>query len=395
MKVIIVGAGLGGLTAALALLKKGVDVTVFEQAGELKEIGAGIQLSANATRVLFQLGIGDKLQELASQPLGKNIRLWNTGQSWPLFDLGQASRIQYGYPYFTLHRADLHRLLCEEVNRLAPGAIKLNQKVIGVDQSADGAVVNLENGSTHEATVVVGADGVHSRIRAALFGQDQPVFSGILAWRGVIKAADLPPHLRQPYGTNWVGPGAHVIQYPLRNDELINFVGVVERDGWEVESWSTKGITQDCVNDFAGWHEDVHTLIRAIETPYKWALMVREPMDVWSSGNVTLLGDACHASLPFLAQGAAMAIEDGYVLARCLEKYAATPAAALARYEDCRKERTASVVRGSSANTKRFHNKELASAQGASAYVSREWTEERVKERYEWLFKYDVDAVEI
>jgi salicylate hydroxylase len=229
-------------------------------------------------------------------------------------------------------------------------------------------------------------------VRAALWGRDEPQFSGCLAWRGVIPAAKLPEHLRAPVGTNWVGPGGHVIHYPLRRNELVNFVGVVERSDWKVESWTAAGSVEECLRDFAGWNEDVQTMIRSMETPYKWALMVREPMAQWSRGRATLLGDACHPTLPFLAQGAAMAIEDGPMLARCLRE-TPDPVQALRRYQDARLERTTRIVQGSAANTKRFHNPALASAEGAVAYVDREWNEARVRERYHWLFEYKVDQV--
>lgn len=394
MKIIIIGGGLGGLTAAIALLDKGYDVTVLEQAAALKEIGAGVQLSANATGVLYRLGLGPALEKIASEPAGKRVRLWNTGQAWPLFDLGTVSRQRYGYPYFTLHRSDLHNVLADAVRTRSAGAIRLGIKVEGHEQHADGRVtVTSSAGERFEADLVIGADGVHSRTRAALFGADAPRFSGIMAWRGVIRAADLPEHMRTPWGTNWVGPGAHVIQYPLRGGELVNFVGAVEGGAWEVESWSQRGTHEECLADFAGWHEDVQCLIRAIDVPYKWALMVRDPMPQWSVGSVTLLGDACHPTLPFLAQGAGMALEDGYILARALDQYRGKLPEALAHYEAARHERTARIVNGSAANAARFHNPQLAHAEGAAAYVSAEWSEERVKERYEWLFQYDVDAV--
>ncbi|HEY4351721.1 MAG TPA: FAD-dependent monooxygenase [Paraburkholderia sp.] len=395
MKIVIAGAGLGGLTAGVALLKKGFDVTILEQAQALKEIGAGVQLSPNATRVLYQIGVGDTLESLACEPPGKRVRLWNTGQSWRLFDLGAASREIYGYPYFTLHRADLHQGLADAVYALAPDAIRLGEKVEGIKQSGGKVEVTTVQGNVYEADLLIGADGVHSRVRRALFGPDEPVYSGVMAWRGVIDAEKLPEHLRTAYGTNWVGPGAHVIHYPLRGHKLVNFVGAVERDGWQVESWSERGTLEECLNDFAGWHDDVHALISAIDIPYKWALMVREPMTRWSSGNATLLGDACHPTLPFLAQGAGMAIEDGYLIARCLERYAGDLPRALERYEALRLDRTARVVRGSAANATRFHNPQLAHAEGAAEYVDREWSEERVKERYNWLFEYNVDTVEV
>ncbi|MBK6005618.1 FAD-dependent monooxygenase [Ramlibacter ginsenosidimutans] len=391
-KILIAGAGLGGLVAALALLRDGHEVQVFEQAKQLGEVGAGLQLSANATRVLSLVGVDEAVRAVASVPAGKQVRLWSTGQVWKLFDLGQESIAEYGHPYYTLYRPDLHAVLADAVRRLAPEALVLGAKVAGFDQTGEGVTLELEDGRRFSGDLLVGADGVHSRVRQGLFGPDAPTFSGCMAWRGVIPAAKLPEHLRAPVGTNWVGPGGHVIHYPLRRGELVNFVGVVERSDWKVESWTSAGSTEECAGDFPGWHEDVHTLIRSIQQPFKWALMVREPMRQWTVGRVTLLGDAAHPTLPFLAQGACMAIEDGAMLARCLRE---TPDAqqALRRFQDARVERTTRIVQGSAANTKRFHNPALASAQGAVEYVDREWNEARVRERYHWLFDYKVDRV--
>ena len=393
--ILIAGAGIGGLTAALGLLRQGLPVTVLEQATELGEVGAGVQISANGTKALARLGVGPALEQVSTEAAGKQVRLWSTGATWKLFDLGAASRTMFGSPYLMAHRADLHQVLVDAVRALDADAIRLGQKVTGVSQDEAGVTVTTASGQAHRGSVLVGADGVHSRVRAAVFGQGQPEFSGIMAWRGVVRAADLPPHLREPVGVNWVGPGAHVIHYPLRRGELVNVVGIVEKDGWRSESWSEQGSRADFLQDFAHWHEDVQTLIGAIDQPYKWALMVREPMAAWTSGRVTLLGDACHPTLPFLAQGAVMAIEDGYILARALAQHRGDPHLALQRYEQSRLDRTSRVVRGSAQNAKRFHNPVLASHDGASEYVEREWAEQRVKERYDWLFSYDVDAVSL
>jgi len=394
MKICIVGGGLGGLTAALALMLKGLKVTVYEQAHELKEVGAGVQLGPNAVGVLYHLGLEEQLRGISTNTQGKRVRLWNTGQSWPLFDLGALSVSMYGFPYLTVHRADLQRILVDKIIELDSSCIVLNAKVSGVSQNARGVNITFEGRESVACDVLVGADGVRSLVRRSLFGLDEAKQSGIMAWRGVIDCKKLPAHMHENIATNWVGPGAHVVQYPLRRGELMNFVGAIEGNRWDIESWSEKGDTQECLEDFKGWHEDIHTLIKAIDTPYKWVLKVRDPMRQWSVGAVTLLGDACHPMLPFLAQGAGMALEDAYILARCLSSSDSVPQA-LERYENARVERTSRVVEGSNANAKRFHNPALADALGAADYVRREWNEERVKERYEWLFRYNAETVEI
>ena len=394
MRVLIAGGGIGGLTAALALLRRGIDVEVFEQAAALKEVGAGVQISANGTRALHALGIGEAVAASSCEASGKEIRLWSTGQTWPLFDLGAESVRQYGFPYLTVFRPDLLEALAGGVERAKPGARRLGARVTGFEQDADGVTLDLADGTRARGDALIGADGIHSRVRQELFGPDDPAFSGLIAWRGVIPMAALPPHLARPVGTNWVGPGRHVVHYPLRRGELMNFVGIVERADWQVESWTAQGTTAELAADFAGWHADVQAMIQAIATPYKWALMLRQPLQQWTIGRVTLLGDACHATLPMLAQGAVQAIEDGFVLGRALEAAADVPEA-LRRYEAARQERTTRMVLGSAENAKRFHNPALAEQAGAQAYVEREWSEERVRARYDWLFRYQVDTVPV
>jgi salicylate hydroxylase len=197
---------------------------------------------------------------------------------------------------------------------------------------------------------VIGADGIHSSVRVCLFGPSKPVFTGCIAWRGLIPMEKLPPRLARMVGMNWLGPHGNVLNYPVRRGELMNFVSMSERDDWQVESWSTVGTREELRNDFRDWHADVQLMIDQIETPYKWAMMIREPMAAWSKGRVTLLGDACHPTLPFLGQGGVMSIEDGYVVAACLDKYFGEPGVAFARYEDIRRERTSMVVRKASEN---------------------------------------------
>jgi salicylate hydroxylase len=391
-RILISGAGIGGLTAALALLQRGFDVDVYEQAATLGEIGAGFQVGANGAHVLFSLGLEERLKAVYALPAGKEVRLWNTGQSWKLFDLGQASVERYGYPYFMIHRADLHAILVGAVQALNPDAIHLNKAVAGCEQTAAAATLKFADGDEVMGDVVVGADGVHSILRHALFGGSQPTFTGCVAWRGLIPVDRLPEHLRRPVGTNWIGPGGHIVHYLLRRGELFNFVAVVERDDWTLESWTERGSAEECARDFAEWNEDVQTIISQLDAPYKWALLGREPMRSWSVGRITLLGDACHPTLPFLAQGAGMALEDGLILARCLEQ-SPDVETALKRYEAARIDRTSRVVRGSAENGKRFHNNTLRDAVQAQAYVDAEWEESCVAERYDWLFRYDATTV--
>jgi salicylate hydroxylase len=280
-------------------------------------------------------------------------------------------------------------VLAAAIRRIKPETIRLASRCTGFAQTADKVRLQLEDRAV-EGDALVGADGVHSTIRQALFGPDKPQFTGIIAWRGIVPMERLPSHMARRVGSNWVGPGGHVVHYPLRAGRVMNFVGALERRDWQVESWSARGTTEELAADFRGWHEDIQALIRNIPVPYKWALMVRAPMPRWTVGRVTLLGDACHSMVPFLAQGAVMAIEDGFVLARALVELEGDIPSRLVRYEDARRERTRRAVEGSADNIQRFHNPALADPARARDYVEREWAGQNVASRYEWLFRYDV-----
>ena len=392
---IVVGGGIGGLTAALALLRRGIDVRVYEQSNQLKEVGAGIQISSNGTRVLYALGLEHALAEVQVRPDSRELRHWATGETWNWFDLGQKSVERFGTPHLMLHRGDLHGLLAHAVRSLKPDAITLNKPCVAVSSHDGHADATFADGSVVRAPYVIGADGIHSRVRVCLFGPSKPVFTGCIAWRGLIPMDRLPPHLATMVGANWLGPHGNVLHYPVRRGELMNFVSMSERTDWQVESWSTAGEKQELRNDFRGWHADVHLMIDEIETPYKWAMMIREPMETWSKGRITLLGDACHPTLPFLGQGGVMSIEDGYVVAACLDKYFGEPEVAFARYEDIRKDRTSMVVRKASENKKSAFEPRLADKELVAVEVAREWQQVRLRERMDWLYSYDATAIAI
>jgi salicylate hydroxylase len=391
---LIAGGGIGGLSAALALLDRGHDVDVYEQAPDLKEVGAGVQISPNGNRALHSLGVFEAMQRLSCNTVGKEVRLWNTGKTWKLFDLGTEAVERYGFPYVTVYRPDLLQVLADAVRAKKPDAIHLGRRACGCSDQGDRVTLEFADGAKAEGDALIGADGVHSAIRHALFGGDRPRFFGMIAWRGVIPIERVPPQISRDKATNWIGVGGHVVHYPLRAGRLMNFVGIMERSDWQVESWNTQGTAQECARDFVGWHSDIQEMIAASPTLFKWALMGRDPLPQWTRGRITLLGDACHSTLPLLAQGAVMALEDAVILGRCFDAYGDLPTA-LARYEHARLAITTRKVTGANDNAVRFHNPALATEAGATAYVDREWSREAIIQRYEWIFTYNVETAEI
>lgn len=393
--IIVIGGGIGGLTTALALLQRGLDVAVYERAPVLREVGAGVQIGSNGTRVLFALGLEAALRAFQVLPPRRQLRHWRSGETWNWLTLGSASVERFGTPHILMHRNDLHGILVEAIRKLKPDAITLGRQCVSVAQSGAGAIARFAGGEEVSGPAIIAADGIHSAVRQCLFGASKPEFTGCVAWRGLVAMDRLPSHLAQLLTTNWLGPHGHVLHYPVRRGELMNFISIVERDDWRVESWIVEGSRDELAADFRDWHADVHTFIDAIETPYKWALLARGPMERWSSGRITLLGDACHPTLPFLGQGAVMAIEDGYVVAACLACYPDDPARGLARYEEIRKERTASVVRKSHENRRHVFSPALADSGKLAGEVARYWQEQHARERLNWLYQYDATSINV
>jgi salicylate hydroxylase len=376
------------------LLQRGFDVGVYEQAPELKEVGAGVSISANGSAVLFALGLEAPLRACSVSANQRDIRLWSTGETWSLYRGGPPAEQRYGYPSFTLHRVDLHGMLLEAVRRLKPDAIRLNHRCTGFHNTESGVIVEFEAGGSATGDVLVGADGIHSKIRHKLFGAVNARFTGQMAWRGVAPMSGLPASLQKMAQVTWIGPTAHISCYPVRNGELFNFVGQVDRDDWQVESWTQEGSIEECLADFPGWHPDVMRMIQNNSNLYKWALFLRDPLPAWTEGRVTLLGDACHSMLPYLGQGANSALEDGLVLARCMEASGADRREALRRYDAARRERTTRIVEASAEMARTFHNKALAQPDTADKYIAEQWHPDRVRARYDWIYGYDASKVQ-
>ena len=354
-RLLVSGGGIGGLSAALSLAQSGFEVEVFEQAPEFGEVGAGIQLSPNATRVLHHLGLADALEACAFVPARTEFRSWKTGRLISTNPLGDTVRNTYGFPYYHIHRGDLLAVLVDGANRIDGIALHTAARVERFEQ--DGGRVHVTvSGTEQSGDALIGADGIHSAVRAGLFGPEAATFTGNVAWRALVPVTRLPAGLIPPAATVWWGPRGHFVCYYVRGGELVNCVCVREKQGWEVESWTERGEYDELKGDFAGWNDAVQTLIDNADRDalYKWALHDRPPMPRWGNGAVTLLGDACHPTLPFMAQGAAMAIEDGAVLAACLRASSDVPAA-FGRYENLRKDRTAHIQVGSRRNARLFH----------------------------------------
>lgn len=343
----ICGGGVGGLTAALALIKSGHTVEIFERSTKFGRIGADINLTPNAVHALDGLGIGDALRQTAAKPEYRISRTWDTGQ--------ETSRLQmqgdrYDAPQLTIHRADLVSALC---GTLPEGALHFGASIADVEHLDQGARILFEDGSSKDFDLVIGADGIHSVVRSALFGQDDPKFTGLVSYRAVFareKAKDIP---NLDSFTKWWGPNSdrQLVVFPLLRGEEVFVFATTPQENWSEEGWTLPGDIEELRKTYSDFHPEVRKLLGCCTEVTRSALHVREPMEAWSKGNITILGDAAHPMVPFMAQGATMAIEDGVVLSLALANATAqTVPAALETFEAARRDRTARVQKGSLAN---------------------------------------------
>lgn len=344
-EVTIIGAGIGGLTAALALQHRGVSVRIYEQSSQLGEIGAGLHLSPNGMKVLYALGLDEQIEAIRFQPEAIALRHFETGK--PFFEnpfTGEFIKT-FGAPFYGFHRADLHKMLLDAVERNDPDCILVGKRLTALAEDKDGVTLSFEDGSEVHEHVVVGADGVHSTVRTLLHSDPDARFTGHVAYRGMVSVDDLEPNLVEPKMNLWAGPGAHIVAYYVRRGELLNYVALTEEDGWETESWTTQANKADLAAQFKDWNPTVQTIIDQTQQGqcYKWALLMRDPLPAWSTARTTLLGDAAHPMVPYLAQGSVMAIEDAWVVAHYLAVHPDDPGLALKAYEAARLERTGKI----------------------------------------------------
>jgi salicylate hydroxylase len=352
MKVAVIGGGIGGLSVALQLLHAGADVHVYEQAMRMGEIGAGVQISPNASRLLLRLGLKAAMDAIGTRPRAVEFRRWNDGSILQRAPLEPEVETAFGAPYYHFHRAQLVDVLA---NALPSERLHLGHKFMELEQNQEHVIARFENGVTASADLMVGADGIHSRVRSIVFGPERPRFTGCVAWRGLVPAERVEHLGTEIVSRGWLGPGGHVVHYWVSGGRMMNVVCIVEHGDWTREFWTDRGELADVLARYQDWHPTVRKLIGAFSETFIWALHDRAALPNWSVGRVTLLGDACHPMLPMMAQGAAQSIEDGAALAALLRATPDDIASVLVRYEALRKPRATKLQEASAANRTRFH----------------------------------------
>jgi salicylate hydroxylase len=384
MRIAVIGGGIGGLSAALALRKAGFDVAVYEQAPRFGEIGAGIQISPNASRLLYRLGLKEVMERWGVRPGAVHQRRWDDGRTLQRAPLGPAVEARFGAPYYHFHRGDLAALLADALPKEQAHA---GHRLVGLEERGDRIVARFDNGGSAEADLLIGADGIHSRVRQLAFGPDKPRFTGCVAWRGLVPAERIAHLDIEVASHNWMGPGGHCVHYWVSARRLMNVVCIVERGNWASESWTDRGDVAEVLARYEGWHPTVRSLIAAFPETYVWALHDRAPLPAWTKGRVTLLGDACHPMLPMMAQGAAQAIEDGAALASVLVGTKGDLPVALGRYEALRKPRATRLQEASAANRIRFHLPDGAEQDARDEGMKR--SGDRSLDNIAWLYEHD------
>jgi salicylate hydroxylase len=387
MRVLIAGAGVGGLTAALALRQVGFDVHVYEQASVLREVGAGVAISPNAVKVLHWLGLPEALRGVGVDSHSMDSRDWQSGALLGRVPLADAAVERWGAPFYHLHRADLHDAL-----RAALGNqhIILGARCVAVEEHDNAVTARFADGREAAGDLLVGADGIHSVVRDDVAGPDRPIWSHQISWRGLA-----PSTVGQEIGLevrhhSFWGPRTQFVCFYVSAGRLVNWVGNTQSDDdWHEESWSARGDRDEVLRLFAGWHSEVRALIAGTEQVFKWALFDRPPLETWTRGRVTLLGDAAHPMLPYMAQGASQSIEDAFILASCLAADREHPQRAVEGYAARRRERTAAIQAASREASRVVRLTDPAEVQARNARLGD--NPEAPIARFDWIWSYDIE----
>jgi salicylate hydroxylase len=389
VSIAIVGGGIGGLGAALHLLRAGFDVQVYEQTSDHIEAGAGLVIGPNASRLLIRLGLAEEMARIGVRPEAFHQRRWQDGRTLAKTRLREATEAAFGAPHYVFHRGEMYAALAQALPR---ERVHLGHRCTGFVDRGDRVEAYFENGASTVVDALIGADGIHSTIRHALLGPERPRFTGCIAYRGLIPAERVAHLGLDIAANNNMGPGRHFVYYFVSAGRMLNFVGLLEQDAWIKESWTEPGDVADLAKAYAGFHHQVRGIIAAADSTFKWALLDRDPLPRWSFGRVTLLGDACHPMLPFLGQGAGQAIEDGAALTACLQRFRDDLPAALQFYQSVRLPRTTRCQAQSRDNMTRFHLPDGPAQQARDAQMATgttDWSQQAIA----WLYGHDAGVL--
>jgi salicylate hydroxylase len=376
----IVGGGLAGLATAHALAAFGMSAEVFEAAPELGEIGAGVNTSPNANKALIAIGLGDKIAAVANSSPGIYTRNMQTGEFLEFNDRRKTAS-RFTAPYYTFHRADLLNALA---SGLDPASVHVDHRLTGIEEAGDEIVLSFANGANFRAGIVIAADGVRSVVRRALYGEDNPTYTGQMVWRALLKGSDVPDWVMEPHGHNqWVGPGCHLLAYYLRGKEVINIVTQEDTDKWVAEGWSSRGDPDEMRLSFPNPEPRLEKLLSIVTDCSKWGLFTRPLTANWGRGRIQLIGDAAHAMLPNAGQGACAAFEDAYILARWLDS-CRDPEEAFANFRRVRVPRVHAIQRLSFANAHFKHMRDAAAQKEMVATGRR-----GIQGNADWVWGYD------
>ncbi|WP_411036877.1 FAD-dependent monooxygenase [Shinella sp. BYT-45] len=387
LKIAIVGGGIGGAALAVSLRKRGFDPHIYERAQAFGEIGAGVQMTPNAVKIIRALGLYDRLTKVAFQPKGSRGRHWKSGRENFLLPFDKGFIEYYGAPYLQIHRADLLDLFVRE---LPASSVTFGAELTDCTQDASGVTLTFADGRTKPADLVIGADGVRSVVRDRIFGCEEPRWTGHMCYRALVPVGEPMPYV-EPYNSLWMGPNGHVVTYYVRGGTMVNIVAVQEAPQWVSEGWNVRASRDEMLATYQDWHADLKKLFSKVTDVYRWGLFDRNPMPSWDGGRVTLLGDAAHPMLPFLSQGAAMAIEDGYVLAEALQAAGSDIKAAIATYDALRRPRTSRVQLESRKRGETYHlPSAIAQMKRDLEYRIRSIVAPRTTGmRADWVYEYD------